>query len=294
MKTTLVLLAAGKGSRYGGLKQLEGFGPNGELIMDYSIADAVDAGFSKIVLVVREEHRAEFEAKMAKHAYRDRFELDFAYQREPLGTADAARSAAGVVDGPCAVINSDDYYGGLAVYRQVQEFLSSYDAADQPPRYALLGYPIAETLSPHGKVSRGICQVDADHQLLYLEENYELHRDPESGRIVGKNAAGEPVEIAEGTMCSMAYWLLPPQFMIEVEKDFQAYLSRPRIEGRAGEFLLTTVIEEQRASGRADVYVLPIDHSEWCGVTSPGDRDGVCAQLAAYHQQGRYGVLRLP
>ena len=291
-EVSLTLLAAGRGTRYGGLKQLEPFGPHGELIMDYSIADAVLAGFTKVVLVVHRDNLSLFEEKLAKHAMRDQFQLEFAFQEQPLGTADAARSAAPVVNEPTAIINADDYYGGQDVYSQVYNFLANINREQTLPHYALLGYPLRDTISEFGSVSRGVCRVDSHNRLQYLEEIYEIKRD-ETGRIKGKTVSGDSVVLEEATLCSMAFWLLAPQFMVEVQQDYQDYLSKPRIEGRAGEFLLTSVIENQRLQNRAAVSVIPIAKSEWCGVTSPGDKDSVMAKLATYHEVGRYGRLRL-
>jgi len=284
-------LAAGRGSRYGGPKQLESFGPHGEMLMDYTIADAVRAGFDKVVLVVSAEHRAECAAKLEKHAMRDRFQLAFTIQQEILGTADAARSAAPEVSGPFALLNSDDYYGGIEIFETAYNFLRSSDPAEKPSHYGMLAYPLGETIPAAGNVSRGICRVDESGTLLHLEETFELRYDADN-RIIGKDRQGQEVFCAAEEVCSMQFWLLTSFFMSEVEKDFQAYLSRPRLPGRGGEFLLPTVIEEHRASGRARISVLPVAKSEWCGVTNPEDRQEVVTKLARFHAEGRYGILR--
>lgn len=291
MQTTLVLMAAGKGTRYGGPKQLEGFGPHGELLMDYSIADAVHAGFEKVVLVVREEHLQQFQEKMEGHALRQHFEVAYAIQEEALGTGDAARSAAPYVQGPCVVMNSDDYYGDVSLFLRAQEFLLTMRPEDAPPRYGMFGYPLSDTLSGFGRVARAICEVDAASKLQHISEWFDLHLGPD-GVIYGMHGHDEQLQIDDRALCSMSFWLLPPQFMVEVERDFRGFLARPRLEGRAGEFHLTAVIEEHRASKRAEVTVLPLLHSSWCGVTNPGDRDGVVAKLAALHADGTYGILR--
>jgi len=295
MHLTLVLLAAGRSTRYGGLKQLEAFGPGGEMIMDYTIADAVEAGFTKVVLVVSADHRDEFAAKLELHALRDRFQLAFTIQEERLGTGDAARSAASEVNEPFALLNSDDYYGNVNVFRQAADFLSTVNPAEQPMKYALLGYPLGETIPAAGNVSRGICTADESRTLSHLQEVYELHRS-EGGSVLGKDATGNAVILTGEELCSMQFWLLAPGFMNEVEKDFQEYLAKPRLPGRAGEFLLTNVIEEHRASGRAQITVLPIAKADcdWCGVTNPEDRVEVMAKLAKKHAEGMYGRLRLP
>ena len=292
IEPTLVLMAAGRGTRYGGLKQLEGFGPNGELIMDYAIADAVEAGFTKVVLIIREEHRSLFEEKMAKHALRDKFHLDYAYQEQPLGTADAVRSAAPFIDGPCVVLNCDDYYGGVGVFRQARAWLAENAAEGMPLRYATVGYDILAVLSPHGTVVRGICTVDADGKLLQLDETFDIQQVDDV--ISGKLADGTPVEVPSSALCSMNFFLFPRAFLDEVQKDFQVYISKPRIEGRAGEFLLPTLLDQHRREGRAEVFAPRAVESLWCGVTNPSDREGVVQAFAGYHQEGRYGVLRLP
>ena len=289
---TLVLMAAGRGTRYGGLKQLEGFGPHGELIMDYAIADAVAAGFNKVVLIIREEHRALFEEKMVVHALRDQFHLEYAYQEQPLGTADAVRSAAPYINGPCVVLNCDDYYGGAGVFRQARGWLAENALEGMPLRYATLGYDIMAVLSPHGTVVRGICNVDADGKLLQLNETFDIQQV--DGSITGKLADGTPVEVASSALCSMNFFLFPRAFLDEVQKDFLEYISKPRIEGRAGEFLLPPLLDQHRREGRAEVFAPRAVESQWCGVTNPSDREGVVQALASYHLEGRYGVLRLP
>ncbi|MCL2498366.1 MAG: NTP transferase domain-containing protein [Symbiobacteriaceae bacterium] len=291
MQSNLVLLAAGRGTRYGGLKQLEGFGPHGELIMDYTIADAVEVGFTRVVLVIRREHLELFQEKMTKHVLRHRFELHFAFQEEPLGTADAARSAATVVNGPMVIANSDDYYGGIQVYATAYHFLQSLSVSTSPTRYAMLGYRLQDTLPETGAVARGLCQVDAGQKLIHLQEWYEIHREAD-GAIYGHDGGGSMTWLEPTTVCSMAFWLLPPEFMPRVEQDFVNYLAKPRVPGRAGEFLLTSVIEEHRATGLAQVEVLPVVEARWCGVTSPEDKIKVEARLAEYHQQGLYSKLR--
>ena len=291
---TLVLLAAGRGSRFGGPKQLMPFGPSGELIMDYAIADAVDAGFSKIVLVIRREMESDFAPLMAKHAYADRFELEFAFQAEALGTGDAARSAASAVKGPSAIINSDDYYGGKEIYRQAADFLRQIEINDSklPLHYGILGYPLQETIYENSSVSRGICSVEGDSKVVRIVETFEIHREAD-GIIYGSDAAGDKFALDDSSVTSMTFWLFPKAFYSELDKDFAEYMASPRLPGRAGEFLLTNVVDKQMQRGAATVFSIPVKDSNWCGVTSPEDRPMVEEKLAKLHENGMYGRLRL-
>ena len=288
--STLVLLAAGMATRYGSMKQSEGFGPHGELLMDYSIADAVTAGFSRIVMVIKEEYQQLFDELLSAHVMRADFELLYAYQKEPHGTADAVRSAASVVDSPFAVINSDDYYGGSDVYVAALGFLNSLNS-EAPPRYGLLGYPLCDTLSDYGQVARGICDVDENYRLNSLVEWFQIHSDHD-GAVFGSDAGGKKQQLDSKAICSMNFFMLPPTFMTEIEKDYEDYLAKPRQPGRAGEFLLSTQIDAHRNSGRADVVVLPLTKADWCGVTVSEDAPEVRKKLARLHEEGRYSRLR--
>ena len=291
MSATLVILAAGQATRYGSLKQLEAFGPNGELLMDYAIYDAINAGFDKVVVVINEEHRQTFTDILDKHILRSKFQLQLAVQDKPLGTADALRSAAPYVHEPMAVLNSDDYYGDGEVFRQAYAYLQQLQVKGTPLRYALLGYPLHATISLHGKVSRGICTCDEQGMLTKMVEWYGVHFNHDHV-LYGTNSAGEIIQLDDHATCSMTFWLFPPEIMKELSNDFLLYSSFSHVPGRAGEFMLTSIIEVHRAAERATVQVLPVASPRWCGVTSPEDRDVVIARLEDLHLAGVYGVLR--
>lgn len=287
MKPTLLVLAAGMGSRYGGLKQLDPMGPKGETLLDYSVRDAIQAGFKKIVFVIRKDFADLFkEAVGAK--YVNDIEIAYAFQEltdlpegfevpeertKPWGTAHAVRAARTEVADPFVVINADDYYGADA-YQRVMPFLNECDpkAAGQT---AMVGYPILNTLSPHGTVNRGICRIQ-DSQLQTVEEHTEI-KEESDGTITGLNLTSEQVQIERDCLVSMNFWAFTPAIFEVIESDFVAFLKEQGREMKS-ECYIPTVIDDLIRSGKAKCEVLPTN-GDWFGVTYPADKERVQAKL---------------
>lgn len=290
MKPTLLVLAAGMGSRYGGLKQLDPMGPNGETLLDYSVHDAIQAGFKKIVFVIRKDFADLFkDAVGAKYA--NDIEIAYAFQEltdlpegfdapegrtKPWGTAHAVRAARAEVQDPFVVINADDYYGADA-YQRVMPFLEQCDptAAGET---AMVGYPILNTLSPHGTVNRGICSIQ-DSLLETVEEHANI-KEEGNGSIIGLNLNDEQVNIERDCLVSMNFWAFTPALFEVVENDFIAFLNEHGNEMKS-ECYIPTVIDGLIRSGKASCQVFPTD-GDWFGVTYPADKERVQAKLISF------------
>lgn len=288
-KPTLVILAAGMGSRYGGLKQLEGVGPSGETIMDYSIFDAVRAGFERAVFVIRPEMESAFRAQIGSR-YENRLPVDYAYQKldalpdgyalpagrtKPWGTGHAVLAAREVLAGPFAVVNADDFYGARS-FAVLGDFLRSPANAD-PPTYAMVGFTLRDTLSDAGHVNRGCCKTDAAGLLESIEEVVGIERDGENGRYVDE--AGATKALAGDTIVSMNTWGFPADFLTALDERFDAFLSEFGDSDKA-EFYLPAAVQELMHAGRARVRVLPTS-DRWCGVTYPDDKAFVIEMIRA-------------
>jgi NDP-sugar pyrophosphorylase family protein len=277
MKPTLIILAAGMGSRYGGLKQLDQLGPNGEAIIDYSLFDAVRAGFGKVVFVIREDFAQEF---------RERFEpvllgrIDFEYvfqsldkippgypvnpQREkPWGTAHAVYMAADTVREPMAVINADDFYGREA-YQVMADFLTQSDDSSE---YAMIGYRVSNTLSEHGSVSRGVCMTDGKGYLTSVVERTQIKRD--DGGIFYYEADGR-FALDEETPVSMNFWGFKPNVFTFLEEGFTKFIAEHGQELKT-EYFIPLLINENIQTGRISTRVLDCN-SSWFGVTYREDK----------------------
>lgn len=315
MQLTVVVLAAGLGTRYGGLKQLEPVGPAGETLMDYGIYDAARAGFDRAVLVIRPKLESAFRRRLVP-MFGERIEIAFAFQRledlpaglslppertKPWGTGHAVLAAAGTVSSPFVVMNADDFYGraafaGLAAYlrdriggageRDEGRSPAGQDRGDagrgpgdgrhgtSPPTVswpyvcASAGYTLRETLSPHGGVSRAVCETDRHGYLRRVREIKRVRED--DGSIVGHTLEGQPVELTGDETISMNLWAAtPPGFRI-LERQFAEFLERNPSDPEA-EFFLSEAINEQIANGEAWVKVIPTP-GPWLGVTFPEDR----------------------
>lgn len=290
---TLVVMAAGVGSRYGGPKQLEPIGPNGETFSDYSVYDALRAGFGRVVFVLSRAVEAAFRERVGRRIARH-CEVDYVVQRldrlppgfsvppareKPWGTAHAVLSCKEAVRGPFAVVNADDFYG-RAAFRAVADFLRGNGSDGGPLRICLVGYRVENTLSRHGPVTRGICRVGPGGYLLRIEERRGVRREGE--RIV---ADGE--EIPPGTLVSMNMWGLPPGIFPELEARFPRFLTERAPEIATAEFLLPEVVGDLVAEGRARVRVLPTD-ARWFGVTHREDLADARAEIASLIERGVY------
>jgi NDP-sugar pyrophosphorylase family protein len=295
MKPTLVVLAAGIGSRYGSLKQVDRVGPSGETIIDYSIYDALRAGFGKAVFVVRRSIEAEFkEAFLARLGGRIPSQLAFQEledlpagftvppgRTKPWGTSHAVLAAAAKVREPFAVINADDFYGRDA-YERMAGFLAGLSPAD--PKFAVVGYGLRSTLSEHGSVARGVCEVGPDGFLAGIVERTKI--EPDGAAIVDRAAAGGALALPESTVVSMNFWGFTPLYFEKAREAFASFL-RARGEDPKAEMFIPLVINDMVRTGQATVKVLPTT-ARWFGVTYREDKPRVMAELEALVRAGEY------
>jgi UTP-glucose-1-phosphate uridylyltransferase len=296
MKPTLLILAAGMGSRYGGLKQMDQLGPGGETIIDYSIYDAINAGFGKVVLVVRESIREEmshlFDARWA-----DKIDLQYAIQEvnipvagienlphreKPWGTAHAVMVAKDKINEPFAVINADDFYGTEA-YLAVHDFLVN-KVNDQT--YAMAGYILKNTLSEHGSVSRGVTVTDSNSNLQSITERTKIQRA--GNQIVYVDEQNQQLELNNESFVSMNFWAFSTGFFAESEAMFRQFVVDNPDNPKA-EFYIPLVIETLMKEDKVKVKVLE-NRAKWMGVTYQEDRPVVVAKLKQLADEGKYPV----
>lgn len=296
----LVVLAAGMGSRYGGLKQMDPMGPNGETVLDYSVFDAIRAGFSKVIFVIREDFAEAFRTTVGSK-FSDQIEVAYAFQKlndlpgefavpegreKPWGTSHAILAARDEIDRPFAVINADDFYGADA-YQKAAGFLTSEDPGrdnSDKARYALVGYHIVNTLSDHGAVNRGICQI-GNGLLKGVEEVVEISRK-DNDQIEGRGLDGNACLVDENVVVSMNLWAFPVSFLAELMAHFTRFLAERGTEPNS-ECYIPTVIDDLIHRGVADCHVLETS-SSWFGVTYPEDKPHVVASIAALIRNGDY------
>ena len=288
MKTTLVIMAAGLGSRYGGNKQVDGIGPNGEILMQYSIYDAIRAGFDKVVFIIKPEHRPIIEGfcKNIKGA-----EIAFAYQdyssvpafykipserTKPFGTTHAVLCAKDVVDGPFAVINADDYYGSEA-FGELYHKLNSLNSGEA----TMVAYKLKNTVSRNGSVSRGVCKVD-DGKLSTVKEHYDITIDEND--LISDKTEGP---LASDSLVSMNLWGFLPEFFDYAKDYFDNFLKELPEGELKRECALPTMVDTLIQAGELEVSVLSTD-SVWFGVTYKEDKDYVAGELKKMHQDGKY------
>lgn len=298
MKPTLVVLAAGMGSRYGGLKQVDPVGPSGEAILDYSVFDAVRAGFGKVVFIIRKDFEAEFKEKVgAKYSgivpvdycYQDLNDLPEPYKvpegrTKPWGTAHATRSARNVVHEPFAVINADDFYGRDA-FEQLAKFLSAPAAdADGKMHFAMVGYRLDLTLSENGSVARGICSVSPAGMLDGVVEMTKLVKAGDVAENRENEAA--PVKVPLDARVSMNLWGFTPELFTQLEKRFPEWLAANGQKEKS-EWYIPFVVDELIKEGKADCRVLPTE-SSWFGVTYREDKPFVTGEIQKLVAAGEY------
>jgi hypothetical protein len=296
MKPTLVILAAGMGSRYGGLKQVEPVGPSGETIMDYSVFDAVRAGFNRVVFVIRRDFEKAFRETIGAK-YAGAVEVDYAFQAlddlpagftvpagrtKPWGTAHAIRSARQVVGAPFAAINADDFYGQDA-FARLGAFLSASRPAPKP-RFAMVGYRLDQTLSEHGGVARGICRVTPEGMLAGVTEMTRLTRVADG--VENQEDPARPVRLNGTERVSMNLWGFTPALFAALEERFPAWLAAHAADPKA-EWYIPFVVDGMIREGAAEVEVLPTE-SAWFGVTYREDRPAVMAAVQARVRDGVY------
>ncbi len=297
-KLTLVVLAAGIGSRYGGLKQIDPVGPNGELIVDYSVYDGLRAGFQRVVFVISRRIEAAFRERVGRTIERQ-VDTDYVFQQlddlprgfsvppdrvKPWGTGHATLVSRQAVDGPFAVINADDFYGRDS-FQALGRFLAEIPDQGLIQHYAMVGFPLENTLTEHGHVSRGICQVDRDGFLIDIQERTRVQR---WGDAIRYSDDGQTwIDIPEGSIASMNAWGFTPDLFAELEARFDAFLRDPQRDLTKAEFFLPQTVGELIAEGLARVQVLPTSE-RWFGVTYPEDKPRVRAAIDGLIQQGVY------
>ena len=303
MKPTLLVLAAGMGSRYGGLKQMDGLGPNGETIIDYSIYDAVQAGFGKVVYIVREYFLDDFKKHVAERYSNVKcldgtpLQFEFVTQElnkipagftvnperiKPWGTNHALMMAKDVIREPFAVINGDDYYGKES-FKVIADWFKKNEGSKG--KYALVGFEIDNTLSDSGTVSRGIGTADKNGFLTHVEEHHNVIRK-EDGKIHATNAAGEDVILADKALCSMNMWGFTPDYFAASEEVFKGFL-KENSENIKAEFYIPYAVDCLIKKGEASCELISTP-SRWFGVTYQADRPGVVAKFKEFADTGVY------
>ncbi|MFC2082579.1 NDP-sugar synthase [Candidatus Bipolaricaulota bacterium] len=295
-RASLVILAAGMGSRYGGLKQMESVGPNGELLIEYSIFDALAVGIHRIVFVIQKMQEDSLRELLA-HKLEGRCEIAFVHQevsrlppgadlpverRRPWGTGHAVLSSREEVRGPFAVINADDFYGRDSFAQLAASLGGTRNHGD---RYSLIGFDLEKTLTAHGTVSRGICTVDEKGFLTQIEERTRVElRD---AHIVFLDETGEVQELPDDAIASMNMWAFPTSFMRELERKFSDFLADPHTDMAHDEFLLPGAVSDLVAEKRAVVRVLPTS-ARWMGITYRDDILHVREELQTLIDAGVY------
>lgn len=300
MKTTLVIMAAGLGTRYGEgkIKQLDPIGPNNEIIMDYSIYDAKAAGFDKVVFIIRKDIKKAFDDMIGSRIGRQ-IETDYVYQQtedvpeefkgigrvKPWGTGHAVLACKGVVNEPFAVINADDVYGRQA-FVSMHDFLVKGSPDDGKLHLAMPGFILGNTLSREGSVTRGVCSADENDMLTDITETYGIHE--EDGKVISLTAKGAETtkDIDPASHVSMNMWACPAGFIGRLDAEFVKFLKEQGTDGGA-EFLLPSVINDMLHRGEADCKMIETS-DKWFGMTSAKDKAAAQAAVRANIEAGVY------
>ena len=296
-KPVLVIMAAGMGSRYGGLKQMDPVGGHGQVILDYSIYDARRAGFETVVFVIKDEIEADFKERVGSRV-EPHMDVHYAFQRmddlpegygvpagrtKPWGTAQAALAAQPFIDGPFAIINADDYYGRSA-YQLIYDYLLAHPDGEVY-EYAMVGYRLRNTVTENGSVSRGVCAMDPDWTLRSIDERTCIEKDGEDGRY-SEDGGQSWTAISGDTVVSMNMWGFQRSFLDEAEARFPAFLDEALASNPLkAEYFLPSVVNQ--LLGRARVRVL-LSEDKWYGVTYREDKPAVTAAIAAMTESGLY------
>ena len=299
-KPVLVVMAAGMGSRYGGLKQLDPVGGHGQLILDYSVYDARRAGFETVIFVIKRELEEAFQSAIGhrlsramdvKYAFQELSDLPAGYavpegRAKPWGTCHAVLAARSLVDGPFAVINADDYYGPEG-FQKIFDYLSAHPDSPGCYEFAMVGYKVGNTVTGHGSVARGVCQVDGDGYLMQVTERTRIEKDGQDARFT-EDGGATWVHLDGGSIVSMNLWGFTRSFLDEAQARFPAFLDRALAEDPLkGEYFLPGVVTQLLEEGRARVKVLT-SGDKWHGVTYREDRPDVVRALADMTAGGLY------
>ena len=293
---TLVIMAAGMGSRYGGLKQIDPVGDNGEIILDYSVYDAIEAGFDKVIFVIKHEIEEDFKAIM-QGKFEDKIKVDYAYQNisnlpegytapegrvKPWGTGHAVLACEGMIDGPFAVINADDYYG-KETFSLIYNELKNTKADNE---FCMVGFKVENTLTENGHVARGVCQTNADGYLTDIVERTKIAI--REGKIMFTEDDGESwTELQRGSTVSMNCWGFSNMMLTELKARFAAFLDRNKDNMLKCEYFLPFVVDELLKEGKVSVKVLDTTE-KWYGVTYKEDKQAVVDALRNKVAQGVY------
>jgi NDP-sugar pyrophosphorylase family protein len=294
MKPTLLILAAGMASRYGSMKQIQSFGPSGETIMDYSIYDAIQSGFRKIVFIIRKDFAEDFK-NIFEPKWGHKVETAYVYQElgsyldryqpspertKPWGTAHAVLCAKSAIREPFAVINADDFYGRDA-FEKAFDFLTS---ACNPSTYSIIGYDLSKTLSENGSVSRGVCEVDKDNNLVSIHERTKIYRN-EKGDITYEDG-GKTFGVPDNSKVSMNFWCFDPSVFEFIEKIFGEFLSKSGQDPKS-EFFIPIIGDRFIHEGKGQIKIIPTA-SSWFGVTYKEDAPSVQESINVLVTSGTY------
>ncbi len=299
MDISLVVLAAGLGSRYGGLKQLEGFGPNGETILEYSIYDAFQAGINEVVFIIRKSIEADLKEKIIsrlpshiqyKIVYQELDALPEPYKcpverQKPWGTGHAVWCARNAVTTPFALVNGDDFYGAQGFQQIVKGFENTTLDFQKNHHHCIISYPLGQTLSPHGSVSRGLCKINDDGSLSGIDEIVNITEN-ENGEWVGTDPEGNPRVVGVSDPVSMNLFGFSPKLFDRIDSLFHEFLQKNLIKPKA-EFYIPTVVNDVIRSGTGKIRVEK-SQDQWFGVTNPGDKEHVGNGIQQLVKSGKY------
>jgi hypothetical protein len=298
LKTTLVIMAAGLGSRYGGIKQLEPVGPGGEIIMDYSIYDAIEAGFNKVVFIIRKDLEADFK-EVIGNRIAQKVEVDYVFQElenlpngfekpvdrtKPWGTGQAVLSCKGILKEPFVVINADDYYGKEA-FVKVHDFLVNNKENTGVYNFCMAGFVLGNTLSDNGTVTRGVCKVNENGLLVDIVETRGI--EGKGDNAIAVDNSGNQITIDLQSSVSMNMWGFTPELLDELEAGFIEFLSNVKEGDLKAEYLLPEVVDHLIKMGKADVHVLKTN-DKWFGVTYKEDKETVVESFKELVRRGIY------
>jgi len=293
MKKTLLILAAGMGSRFGGLKQIEPIGPAGETILEYSLFDAIRAGFDKVVFVIRKSFEKEFKSHF-ENKLKGKIEIQYVYQElddlpegyklpigreKPWGTGHATLVAKKIIKEPFAMINADDFYGASA-FLKIANF---FNKDISPQTYSMVGFSLKNTISEFGYVARGVCKMDSDRNLSEITERTKIQR---KGKSICYIEGEKSMDLDPDTVVSMNFWGFHPSLFEELEKQFKSFLDK-NINTPKAEFFIPSVIFNMIKSKQINVKVLHAN-SQWFGVTYPQDKAFVVNQIKKLTEKGIY------